>query len=188
MIRSEKAVKVMESAIFIFGEKGFDNTSTQEIVKHAGISNATLFKHFNTKENLIRECYLATKRNLVSVIKEGIDPEDSFAGLTRTIWLNVYEWALQFPNKYHFVQNVSRSRFRDPEIEAMVNAEMMFYRVAFKAAKDKGEVLAIPFELVEGAIVTMLDLAVSYKVSESEISEKQVYEMFYRGVLAPLKQ
>ncbi|MFY4774186.1 TetR/AcrR family transcriptional regulator [Metabacillus sp. RGM 3146] len=48
-----KQQKVVDAAIKIFAEKGFANTSTSEIAEQAGVAEATIFRHYGTKENLL---------------------------------------------------------------------------------------------------------------------------------------
>jgi len=45
--------KVVLAALKLFSEKGFDGTSTQEIATESGMSQATIFKYFKTKEDLL---------------------------------------------------------------------------------------------------------------------------------------
>ena len=41
--------KIMRSAVDLISTKGYNGTSTLNIAKHAGLSQATLFKYFKTK-------------------------------------------------------------------------------------------------------------------------------------------
>ncbi|GAX05737.1 TetR family transcriptional regulator [Secundilactobacillus pentosiphilus] len=43
----------MLSALELFSKQGYDGTSTMAIAKHAGISQATIFKYFKTKNDLL---------------------------------------------------------------------------------------------------------------------------------------
>ena len=47
--------KSMKAAIKLFAQKGFNGTSTVDIAEMAGVSQATLFKYFKTKEELLTE-------------------------------------------------------------------------------------------------------------------------------------
>lgn len=51
--QTEKQQKIVEAAIKIFAEKGFANTSTSEISQKAGVAEATIFRHYGTKDNLL---------------------------------------------------------------------------------------------------------------------------------------
>ena len=45
--------KIMRSALDLISSKGYNGTSTLNIAKHAGLSQATLFKYFKTKIDLL---------------------------------------------------------------------------------------------------------------------------------------
>ncbi|WP_165212401.1 TetR/AcrR family transcriptional regulator [Streptococcus tangpeifui] len=45
--------KAMATAIELFAKQGFDGTSTAQIATQAGISQATIFKYFKTKDELL---------------------------------------------------------------------------------------------------------------------------------------
>lgn len=50
--------KSMKAAIQLFAQKGFNGTSTVDIAEMAGVSQATIFKYFKTKEELLTEIIL----------------------------------------------------------------------------------------------------------------------------------
>jgi len=45
--------RIIESALKIFAEKGFQDATISEISKAAGVSDATVYEYFNTKEELL---------------------------------------------------------------------------------------------------------------------------------------
>ncbi len=45
--------KTIEAAIKLFAKQGYHGTSTLQIAKEAGVSQATIFKYFKTKEDLL---------------------------------------------------------------------------------------------------------------------------------------
>jgi AcrR family transcriptional regulator len=48
-----KKRRIIESALVCFADQGFDATSTAEIAERAGVAEATIFRHFNTKKELL---------------------------------------------------------------------------------------------------------------------------------------
>lgn len=54
-----KKRKVLESSLILFTQKGFQNTSIQDIIKHANISKGTFYNYFASKN----ECFLAILEN-----------------------------------------------------------------------------------------------------------------------------
>jgi len=52
---SDTRQKIMKAARRLFETNGFSATTTKEIAKEAGVSEVTLFRHFETKRNLFEE-------------------------------------------------------------------------------------------------------------------------------------
>jgi TetR/AcrR family transcriptional regulator len=48
----ERRRQIIEAATTLFSRKGFRGTTTREIARAVGVSEAMLFKHFATKEEL----------------------------------------------------------------------------------------------------------------------------------------
>ncbi|MCA9453319.1 MAG: TetR/AcrR family transcriptional regulator, partial [Nitrospira sp.] len=47
-----RKAKIIQSAASLFAKKGFNGTKTREIAHRAGVSEALIFKHFPSKEDL----------------------------------------------------------------------------------------------------------------------------------------
>lgn len=45
--------KILQTALSLFANKGYADTSTKEISVHAGVSEALIFKHFGNKDALL---------------------------------------------------------------------------------------------------------------------------------------
>lgn len=49
----ERKNEILDVAERLFGSKGFDNTSTNDILKETGIARGTLYYHFKSKEEIL---------------------------------------------------------------------------------------------------------------------------------------
>jgi TetR/AcrR family fatty acid metabolism transcriptional regulator len=45
--------RIMEAALHVFADKGFQNATIAEVSKEAGVSEATIYEYFGTKEDLL---------------------------------------------------------------------------------------------------------------------------------------
>lgn len=45
--------RIVEAAVLCFAERGYEATSTREIAQRAGVAEATIFRHFPTKKDLL---------------------------------------------------------------------------------------------------------------------------------------
>lgn len=51
--RAETQQAIQAHAVRLFGERGYDATTVQEVAEAAGVSHMTLYRHFPTKEDLV---------------------------------------------------------------------------------------------------------------------------------------
>jgi AcrR family transcriptional regulator len=49
----ERFSSIIDSALKVFGEKGFYNATISEIARNAGVSEATIYEYFGSKEDLL---------------------------------------------------------------------------------------------------------------------------------------
>jgi AcrR family transcriptional regulator len=69
--RPEKTEKILEAAGHLFREQGYGAVSMDQIARDAGVSKATVYAHFESKERL----FAAIIENGCSAYLEGIVPE-----------------------------------------------------------------------------------------------------------------
>src|SRR3990170_3350064 len=75
----ERRQQIVEAAIDLFSRKGFRGTTTREIAEAAGISEAMIFKHFATKQELysaIIEAKSETEELLASAARAASRKDD----------------------------------------------------------------------------------------------------------------
>ncbi len=78
---SERTDKILQAAAQLFARQGYHGTSTREIARLADVSENTLFRHFDHKEDLFwsalrsRSAGLKLRRDLLDRITGGEDPE-----------------------------------------------------------------------------------------------------------------
>ncbi len=70
------ALKILSSAKQLFKEQGYDETSTREIARHAGVATGTVFAHFSDKHQLTKTLFFM---ELESKLTENIVPTDKGA-------------------------------------------------------------------------------------------------------------
>jgi len=81
---------IVEAAIALFSQKGFRGTTTKEIAEAAGCSEATIFKHFTTKEDLysaILEAKAIIEETLTKAAQVAAKKDD--AGVFRAVGLEI---------------------------------------------------------------------------------------------------
>ena len=74
MNKEDRQKQILESALNVFTKKGYNGATTQEIAKAADISEVTLFRHFNSKQEIfmkgIEPIIFDTLKDSIKISKE----------------------------------------------------------------------------------------------------------------------
>ena len=84
--------KTIEAAIKLFAKQGYNGTSTLQIAKVAGVSQATVFKYFKTKEDLLYSITLPVLPKLYLVFLGRVQNTNSIQELIRYIVRDRFEF------------------------------------------------------------------------------------------------
>lgn len=76
-IRKNTKEVILESALNLFSNFGYDNTSVKEIAKKAGISHGLLYNYFDSKEELLKNVFSKGLEDLKKSFKELYSQNDS---------------------------------------------------------------------------------------------------------------
>lgn len=63
---SERELQIMEAALQVFSEKGFNGATTKEIAEVAGVAEGTIFRYFKTKKDLL---FSLTAPNMLNLLQ-----------------------------------------------------------------------------------------------------------------------
>ncbi len=71
---TEKQKAVLRASLTLFSEKGFENTTTGDIARMAGVGEGTVYKQFKTKEQLLKTIITpAIEQVIPKVVNEFVD-------------------------------------------------------------------------------------------------------------------
>jgi len=120
MPRPSQKHKIMSAALSCFAEKGYDGTSNKDIAMASGTSEAALYRHFDSKEDLAKSLHVRCLNRLVGKMEETADSRqpileklrdivtlmlDSYREETnafRFVLLNVHEYMWKLPRKTRY--------------------------------------------------------------------------------------
>lgn len=68
---NEAETKLLQSALTLFSEKGYEGTSIREIIEGAGVTRPVLYYYFENKEDLFRRLFETTFSELIQRMDAG---------------------------------------------------------------------------------------------------------------------
>lgn len=165
MSREERRKQILESALNIFIEKGYNGSTTMDIAKEAGISEVTLFRYFESKKQIFLD---AIEPILVSSLKESLVDTKDFETMEKFEY--ILKERIKFISKYHEVIKLILMESQiNPEIADFnfINQITLLLKDLIKEAgidlKDEG----ICIRLLMGSILSFLYLP---EVNDEEIN------------------
>lgn len=108
-------------ALQLFGDKGFANTSTQLIAKAASVSEALIFKHFGSKDQLLDFIIKSGYQRIIENNRGGLTETDPLMFIHSVIDLpyklvleEPHFWKLQYRLSDHEMALQQHERFMKP--------------------------------------------------------------------------
>lgn len=141
--------KVVLAALELFSKKGFDGTSTQEIAKTSGMSQATIFKYFKTKEDLLEFIITPLMKNIFPVYvndfqKELVAKKGNIEDLVHFVVQNRYHFLVDNREVALIVLSeiLTKDKVRDKFVELVEKRGSDIIQVFVKMAHETGQIRA----------------------------------------------
>ncbi len=144
-IREQKKQKtkqaILEAAIPLFNENGYDSTSIEQIAKNAGVGKGTVYSYFQTKKDIIKGFCEYELEQLHENIVTGSNQKAPILEQMLTIYMTEF---------HHITQNREFGRLflretvfpNDYDIQTNVELEDKYFQLLFpilKKGQERGE-------------------------------------------------
>jgi AcrR family transcriptional regulator len=162
----KKLTQIREAFINTIVEEGFSGTSMSKIAKRAGVSPATIYIYFDSKEDMINKVYLQLKLDISKQIVEGVNPDSrEYEKTFKAMWRRTYHYLLQNPNSFCFFEQFENS----PYIDRL--SDQQIEEIGFKVphtlvnrAIEEGVIKDIPLEILRSFIIGPISRVVRMKI------------------------
>ncbi|WP_052738702.1 TetR/AcrR family transcriptional regulator [Pontibacter korlensis] len=150
MLKTKKDA-ILEAALLLFADKGYEATPTTLIAKAAGVSEGLIFKHYVSKGNLLESVVKAGYRRITDKNKSLFEEKDPARFICKVLDmpLKLVEeersfWRMQFRLADEEIAQRHHLRYSHSVTQRLVEA---FRRLSYKEPELETEVLML---LVEG--------------------------------------
>ena len=101
---NDKEIKILETAIKLFNEKGYGATTTASIASYANVAKGTVFNYYHNKEYLFNQSLLYANNDLVKYVSNLKEKKDFKKGMIE-VWDRTINYGLKYPSKFNFIIN-----------------------------------------------------------------------------------
>lgn len=185
--------RLLEAAADVFGRRGFQAASVDEVAEAAGFTKGAVYAHFESKEDLflalLDDCFTQRITDLRAVLEDGHDPNEQAreAGdAVMSSWDSDPGWPpLFFEFWTHAVRNPDVAAKLVPRYRAMRTAVAELLE---RRAHELGKEPVLPIEDVAAMTFAMANGAALEHMLEPEGVGPELYgtmlEVFFRGLAA----
>lgn len=111
--KAQKRSALLQAALELFAEQGFNGSSTALIARRAGVASGTLFFHFKSKEELIHALFREVRMKMESQVLENFPAGTPLRErLLRTL-ANFLRYFLENPSEFKFAEQYHFSPLSD---------------------------------------------------------------------------
>jgi AcrR family transcriptional regulator len=158
--RASVRAKIAQSVFTIFAERGFEETTASEAAEAAGISRASFFRYFSSKEEAVFAAQEAMGEEIAAALAERPADEDTWTALRRGFNAAVRNYE-RSPTETLARVRLSRGTpaLRAHDLERQLQwRQMICDALAPRLGMKRGDVRA---EALAGAALAALDVAVT---------------------------
>lgn len=197
---AQRKQEILEAALNIFSKKGFDGSRTKEIAAEAGVSEATVFKYFPTKQSILSSLIrpviesIAKPLFLAPVIK--IIDNAGTVGLEKTLVLLMLDRLAVFEKNECLMRTMLMELGRQGDIQVvfgqlvlpLITAQV---RRLYDASRERGEIAEHIDEttftrnllaLVIGNIALMKGVPGIFGVLDAQSEIEKAVRLFVHGL------
>ncbi|NCP84391.1 MAG: TetR/AcrR family transcriptional regulator [Bacteroidetes bacterium] len=170
-MQKDKKEQVIETTLLLIASQSIQATPMSQIAKVSGVAIGTIYHHFKSKEDILKEIYLRIKQDFQEIIESQLSESKSTKENFDSIWLGLHAYYIINPLKFLFLQQVTNSPAIDEETkkkgEKHYQAVILFFEKGIQEGVFQFMSPVLMAELVHGIITTMVELELNSKLEEA---------------------
>lgn len=103
-VSGNKQQDIRNATIAEVAAVGSTGVSVNKIAKRAGVSVGTIYRFYETKDDLLFAVYLAVKTDIHNAIMGATNAQQRTADKIRAMWFGLVEYAIKAPQDFLFVE------------------------------------------------------------------------------------
>jgi AcrR family transcriptional regulator len=142
--------RILQSALSLFSEKGYDATSVREICEASGITKPTLYHFYGSKEGVYRTLVDGTLERVREDMGRAIEDEGSLRDRLRRLTLAYFEAARGEPDLARFILALTHnppSSAPRTDFLRFYNGILALVTQAIERGEARGEVASGPVDV-----------------------------------------
>ncbi len=123
--KADKRRRILDAALTLFAERGFHGTAVPLVAERAEVGAGTIYRFFESKEELVNDVFRDAKRRMEHVLREGLELSAPPQALFFDVWERMVAFARAEPVAFHFLEMQDHSPYLDEPSRALEREVLM---------------------------------------------------------------
>lgn len=183
----DKEKSIIDEVSRIILKEGIADVSMSKIAKASGISSSTIYVYFSDKEDLLKQVYLAKKRQLAAFLSQNINtkPNNSVKFVQQFMYA-LYDFGMQYYEALMIIEQFNNSPILD-SLKIKKEESYQGFEQLFEAVKHTPEFVisspAVILGFVYAPIVLFVKALKTRQIDNKTIMIDQVVVMCMNALL-----
>jgi len=157
--KEKKKEDIRRAALELFQSYGFKKVSIDEIARKAGVSQVTIYNHFGSKDELVRNCIRTFLHNIMEKFKRIMGSDKPFNQKLELIVLDKTDIAGQFQGElmqtvYQLDPEFMESFWKNEVVQITMDFCEEGRKQGFISPEISNEALQLYFEIIRRGVVS----------------------------------
>jgi AcrR family transcriptional regulator len=150
--KGDKADAILDAALDLFAERGFDGTAVPLVAARAKVGAGTIYRYFPSKEHLVNKLFQRWKQRLGRALLDGFPFDAPHREQFHHFWMRAADFARKHPSALRFLELHHHAPYLDEESHAVEKAVLEPARMFFEETARRQ--ITKPFDpMLLGSIV-----------------------------------
>jgi AcrR family transcriptional regulator len=171
--------RIARVAVKLFSKKGFKGTTIKDIAREVGITEGAIYRHFTSKEDIIRHLTRRITEDLNELINREVIPQKSFREKVAKLVEVLVRYAFKNPDSFRYLTVYHILREEVPQEELPGRRILEIFRTAY----TKGETDLIPEVALSMVIGSVDRVFILREIGLATSPEEELLEDLKKAVL-----
>lgn len=174
-VDSGKREAILESALDLFGERGFHGTAVPLVADHAKVGAGTIYRYFESKEQLVNALYRREKRAMLDALLTDFPFDRPAREQFRTFFHRMATYAKASPRAVRFLELHHHAPYLDEESRHLEEHGNRLFETTIRQAVEQEAMKNLPPHVLVAVIWgVFLGLLRSWTEGRLELDEATI--------------
>lgn len=182
-----KKSEVVNAALILFMKNGIKATTTRDIALQAGVSEGTIYRHFESKDELARIIFEQNLDVFWKFLKKAFVKASTADELLINFVKGIFEFSRRYQRRYSFVMAAHQTELRKQSRQKMLPKKML--AKILRLGQKQGLFLPIEVNLAASMVLGTVTQTIFYlKSGQIAVSYDEVVDEVARACLRMVKK